>query len=80
MKYGHLFASPRNTDLPFVTFQQVVLRNKVTTATEEELSAITELINTRFQEDTERRECPWQALKIDGLQSNVELERQYVKE
>lgn len=49
-------------------------------ATEEELRTIQDFIDTCFQEDTDRRERPWQALKTDDSQSDVDLERQYVNE
>lgn len=78
--YGHLFAAPHNPKLPFVMFQQVILKDMVSTAPEEELAAVREYIETRFQQDTELREHPWQALKVDDLQSDIELERQYIKE
>jgi len=38
-KYKHLF-SQHNPKLPFVAFQQVVLKDKIATATEDELSVI----------------------------------------
>lgn len=79
-KYKHLFPSQHNLKLPFVAFQQVVLKDKITTATEDELSAVQEYIETRFEEDLSRRECPWKALKVDDSQSDADLERQYVKE
>lgn len=79
-KYKHLFPSKHNPKLPFVSFQQVVLKDKITTATEDELNAIQEYIDTRFEEDLSRRERPWKALKVDDSQSDADLERQYVKE
>jgi hypothetical protein len=78
-EYKHLLPQ-HNPKLPFVTFQQTILKDKVAMATEEELSVIQEFIDTRFEEDTNRCERPWQALKIDDSQSELDLERQYVKE
>ena len=79
-KYKHLFPSNHNPNLPFVAFQQVVLREKTATATVEELNTLHEFIDTRFQEDTDRRERPWEVLRIDDSQSDVDLQRQYVEE
>lgn len=78
--YKHLFPSTPNPKLPFVTFQQAVFKDKIATATEDVLNAIQEYIDTRFEEDTKRRERPWEALKVDDLQEDVDLERRYVKE
>ena len=49
-------------------------------ATEEDAASIQEYINTHFQEESERRSRPWQALKIDDSQSELELARCYVQE
>ena len=79
-EYHHLFSPVHNPDLPFVAFQQVVLRDKVATATEEELSVIDEYINTHYEEKKDQDERPWNALKVDEGQLEVDLERQYVAE
>ena len=79
-KYHHLFPANHNPDLPFVVFQQVVLKEKVANTTEEELTSIEEYIETRFQEATELREHPWRALKVDDAQEEIDLERQYAEE
>jgi len=78
--YEHLFPTTHNPKLPFVTFQQAIFKDKITVATEEELNAIQEFIDARFEKDTQLRERPWEALKVDDLQEDVELERNYVKE
>lgn len=78
--YKHLLSTKHNPKLPFVTFQQAVLKEKLETATEEELKAIQEYIDTRFQEETELRVNPWQALKVDDIQSELDLEKQYLQE
>ena len=78
--YVHLFAAKHNPKLPFVTFQQAIFKDKITVATQEELDAIQEFINARFEKDTQLRQRPWEVLKIDDLQEDVELERNYVKE
>ena len=77
-KYNHLFPPPHNANLPFVAFQQIVLRDKVASATEEELSAIDEYINTHYEEKKDQQERPWNALKVDEEQEEDELERQYI--
>jgi len=79
-KYKDLLPNTHNPDLPFVAFQQYILKDKVTRATEEELTAIQEFIETRYQEETDRLERPWRALKTDDTQLDVELERQYINE
>ena len=66
--------------MPFIAFQQVVLKEKVANATEEELTSIEEYIETRFQEATELCEHPWRALKVDDAQEEIDLERQYAEE
>jgi len=77
--YEHLFPN-HNPKLPFVTFQQAIFKDKITVATEEELNTIQEFINARFEKDVKIRERPWEALKVDDLQTDVDLERSYVKE
>lgn len=79
-KYHHLFPARHNPDLQFVTFQQVVLRDKAATATEEELFSIEEFISKHLEKKREQDERPWNVLKVDEAQSEVDLERQYVEE
>ena len=78
--YADLFPAKHNPNLPFVTFQQAILKDKLTVASEEELRAVQELIDARFEEDNILRERPWEASKVDGLQMSVDLERAYVQE
>lgn len=78
-KYQHLFPANYNPNPRFVTFQQTILREKAATASEEELSAIQEYIDTRFQDDTNLRKNPWEALRVDDTQLDIDLEREYVK-
>jgi hypothetical protein len=52
-QYHHLFPTLHNPNMPFVAFQQVVLKEKVASATEEELAAIEEFINKHFEEKKE---------------------------
>lgn len=77
-KYQHLFPANHNPNLPYVAFQQVVLRDKLATATEEELRVIQERIDKRFEKDTALRKRPWGEEEADDVQSNVDLERQYI--
>lgn len=79
-KYHHLFPARHNPNLPFVAFQQVVLRDKLTTISDEELSALEEFISTHHEEQKNQEERPWNTLKIDEVQSEFDLERQYVEE
>ena len=78
-KYQHLFVG-HNPKLPFVTFQQTVLKEKVKTLTAEEQKDIQDFIDTQLQQEIERREHPWRVLKVDEGQSDVDLEKQYLKE
>ena len=77
-KYRNLFPPLHNPGLPFVAFQQTILRDRVASATEEELSAIDEYINTHYEEKKDRHERPWIALKADDVQSEADLEKQYL--
>ena len=77
-KYCNLFPPLHNPSLLFIAFQQTVLRDRVASATEEELSAIDEYINTHYEEKKDQQERPWNALKVDEEQEEDELERQYI--
>ena len=78
-KYKDLFPAVHNPNLPYVSFQQVVLRNKLATATEEELESIWACVDNRFEKETALRERPWdEEGKADGIASEVDMERQYV--
>lgn len=79
-KYHHLFTAKHNPNLPYVSFQQVVLKDKVTTLTEEELTEVNNFIDDQFREAEELRNKPWRASEVDSAQSEVDLERQYVEE
>jgi len=67
-------------NLPYVAFQQGVLKEKVSVLTEEELSTLDEYIGTYFETQSDLRECPWRADKINTAQSDIDLERQYLEE
>ena len=79
IKYKHLFTR-RKTKVPFVTFQQAIITERLTDATEEEKAALDLFIEKRFERDVEVRERPWQALKIDDSQLEADLEKQYLEE
>lgn len=66
--------------MPYVTFQQTVFRQTVLTIPEEQRAALEEYINTHLQEETDRRERPWRALKVEDGQLDIDLEREYVKQ
>lgn len=45
--------------------------------TADELRQVEELIEKRFEEDTNLRDHPWKAMKVDETQEDVDLEKQY---
>ena len=47
------------------------------TVSEDELRQVKEYIENHFREDTDRRDHPWQALKVNELQTDADLEKQY---
>jgi hypothetical protein len=79
-KHQHLFRTQRTAKLPFVAFQQAVIGERLAGATEAEITALDVYIEQRFQHDVDIREHPWQALKVSDIQSEVELQRQFLEE
>lgn len=79
-QYQHLFPPKQRRGLPFVTFQQAVIRDRFHTFTDEEKTAVDEFIDQRLKEETDLHQHPWRALRADDAQSDADLERQYVKE
>jgi hypothetical protein len=79
-KYRHLFPTASHDTLPFVTFQQVILKDRMSSIPKEEMAAVQVFIEKHYQEETDRREHPWIALKVDDAQSNIDLETQYLEE
>ena len=77
-KYQHLFPRDHNPDMRFVTFQQVLLRDKTTKLDKDELEDLKHFIDTRYEEDKQLRERPWNGLKVHEAQSEVDLEKQYI--
>ena len=79
-KYRHLFPTASHDMLPFVTFQQVILKDRMLSIPEEEMAAVQVFIEKHYQEEIDRREHPWKALKVDDAQLNINLESQYLEE
>ena len=79
MKYHHIFSALHNPNLPFITFQQVVLKDKVTTIMEESFS-IKQFISMHLKEKGDQDERPWNTLKVDKAQLEVDSERHYIEE
>ena len=66
--------------MPWVAFQQVVLRDRVSSLTEEELSAVDEFIDEIYEKRANLRRLPWLAKRVNSAQSVFDLEREYVEE
>ena len=77
-KYHQLLPVVHKPNMPFVGFQQIILRDQVSRATEEELEDLQQFIDQRFEAETELRQRPWTALKVTEAQSEVDLERDYL--
>ena len=75
--YDHLFPNRQSHAIKFVVFQQAVLKERMPTMTADELRQVEELIEKRFEEDTNLRDHPWKAMKVDETQEDVDLEKQY---
>ena len=75
--YGHLFPGKTPASLKWVTFQQAVLKSRMPTITEDESRQVQEFIEARFKEDTNLRNNPWKALKVDEAQTDADLKKQY---
>jgi len=74
-KYSNLFTKrPENAKpIKFVTFQQVIMRQLVADATEEELAEVKQYVETRHKEVIAARERPWESL--DGELESEKQER-----
>ena len=46
----------------------------------EESFSIEQFISMRLEEKRDQDECPWNVLKVDEAQSEVDLERHYIEE
>jgi hypothetical protein len=79
-KYRHLFLRPPNLDLPYVAFQQVILREMIPSLPQEELDDLDNVIDTIFATELDHREHPWLTLKVYDEQEDVDLERWYLEE
>lgn len=80
IKYRHLFPGSHKPDMEFVTFQQVVLKEKVMSVEEEELTAVDNFIDKQYEEQKEHNDRPWSTTKVDPSQSEADLERRYVEQ
>ena len=49
----------------------------MSTIPEDESHRVQEFIETHFKEDTDLRDRPWQAMKVDSTETDVNLEKQY---
>ena len=76
-KYQTLFHSHPTKNLPFVLFQQVVLKNKALLA--EECLAADDFINKHYKDQKRHVECPWDVLKSGKSQTNTNLKRKFIK-
>ena len=47
------------------------------TISEDESCQVQEFIEVRFKGETNLEDSPWEAMKVDETQTNVDLERQY---
>lgn len=79
-KYRHLFSTHHKPYLPFVAFQQVILKDKVLSASEEELVALDEFASKHQKKLEDHREHPWKVMKVNDSQTEADLERRYVEQ
>ena len=77
--YQHLF-SVSESSLPFVAFQQRILKDKVLTATEDELLRVESYIKEHFEAQKKQSESPWTKVKASETQTEAELKRRYVEQ
>lgn len=62
----------------FLPFQQAIMRDKVSGASDDELAKIEDHIKARFDYDTKMHEEPWHVMKKDDNDDPEDLERLYV--
>jgi len=77
-KYHHILPVTHKPNMPFVGFQQIILRDRVSHATKDELEDLQQFIDERFEAETELRERPWTALKVTEAQSEADLAKSYL--
>lgn len=78
-KYQIYFPTLHIPNPLYISFQQVVIKNMIVpTLTGEELSALKEYIDTKFQEVMNLHNNPWQACKTDTDLLDIDLKRQYI--
>jgi len=78
-KYHHLFPQKPDPGLLYVTFQQTILRDLVSTLPEEETSILNNFIYERFESNMDIYLYPWQALAVYEGQLDINLKRQYIE-
>lgn len=76
--YIHLFPGLDLKTINFLRFSQAVFRVAVETLSEDERRQVEDYIERRFLEDTDLREHPWKALKVDDTVEDEDLEKQYM--
>lgn len=78
-KYQRLFPSGYNLNLKFLAFQQVILRERISSITAEELSAVDDFISKNYEEQKSLAEHPWEGFRTDEFQTDADLERLYIE-
>jgi hypothetical protein len=78
-KYHHLFTRDHNPRIEFVAFQQIVLKDMISTFSEEEQAAIDRFIDERFQQAKGQEDRPWDALRVNESQLDSDLKKQYLE-
>lgn len=79
-EYRHLFSGHRSCNpTSFVNFQQAVIKERLTDATQEELDSLNRFIEECFERNVDARENPWKALSVNNSQLVEDLEKLYLK-
>ena len=74
--YSHLLPNLVLVSIKFITFQQA-LKERMPKISEDERHQVEAFIETCFEEDSNLHDQPWQAMKVDESQMDVDLEKQY---
>ena len=75
--YSHLLLNLVPASIKFVTFQQALLKERMPKISEDKRHQVEAFIETCFEEDSNLHDQPWQAMKVDESQTDVDLEKQY---
>lgn len=78
IKYGHFLPGASSTTVPFLTFQQAIMRDKLLTASDDELAEVEEYIKSRLDHDNQVYQEPWYVMKKNDDDPSEDLEKQYV--